>query len=185
MLIPASVEDVQAHIQSAVDLTHPLHKHGSRLPPDVRDAVLWVVQRGTSVAAERTTRLQQLASIQSSLDGWDSYLWKEGVPEHVKAMIAYKPRLAFLHALVIALKWPFQDLVLNMAAGFAPVGMQPDTGIWCLDPPENHSLNVSRGLRKMIQVGMIACSHLWLELRRLPPIMGFVGSGPGLVIILT
>ena len=24
----------------------------------------------------------------------------------------------------------------------------------------------------------------WLELRRLPPIMGFVGSGPGLVIIL-
>ena len=26
---------------------------------------------------------------------------------------------------------------------------------------------------------------LWLELRRLPPIMGFVGSGPGLVIILT
>ena len=137
MLIPASVEDVQAHIQSAVDLTHPLHKHGSRLPPDVRDAVLWVVQRGTSVAAERTTRLQQLASIQSSLDGWDSYLWKEGVPEHVKAMIAYKPRLAFLHALVIALKWPFQDLVLNMAAGFAPVGMQPDTGIWCLDPPEN------------------------------------------------
>ena len=25
---------------------------------------------------------------------------------------------------------------------------------------------------------------IWLELRRLPPIMGFVGSGPGLVIIL-
>ena len=26
--------------------------------------------------------------------------------------------------------------------------------------------------------------RVWLELRRLPPIMGFVGSGPGLVIIL-
>ena len=30
-----------------------------------------------------------------------------------------------------------------------------------------------------------ACARrVWLELRRLPPIMGFVGSGPGLVIIL-
>ena len=119
MLIPASVEDVRTHIQSAVELTHPLHNHGSRLPPDVRDAVRWVVQRGTSVAAERTTRLQQLANIQSSLESWDRYLWREGVPEHVKAMVAYRPRLAFIHALVIALKWPFHDLVLNMAVGFA------------------------------------------------------------------
>lgn len=137
MLIPASVEDVRTHIQSAVELTHPLHNHGSRLPPDVRDAVRWVVQRGTSVAAERTTRLQQLANIQSSLESWDRYLWREGVPEHVKAMVAYRPRLAFIHALVIALKWPFHDLVLNMAVGFAPVGMQPDTGVWRLDPPES------------------------------------------------
>lgn len=38
MLIPASVEDVRTHIQSAVELIHPLHKHGSRLPPDVQDA---------------------------------------------------------------------------------------------------------------------------------------------------
>ena len=26
--------------------------------------------------------------------------------------------------------------------------------------------------------------RIWLELRRLPPIMGFVGSGPGLVTVL-
>ena len=77
MLIPASVEDVRTHIQSAVELTHPLHKHGSRLPPDVQDAVRWVVQRGTSVAAERTTRLQQLVDIQSSLEKWDRYLCGE------------------------------------------------------------------------------------------------------------
>ena len=32
MLIPASVEDVKTHIQSAVELIHPLHNHGSRLP---------------------------------------------------------------------------------------------------------------------------------------------------------
>ena len=132
MLIPATVEDIQSHIQSAIELVHPLHEHGSRLPLDVQDAVRWVVQRGTSVAAERNTRLRQLASIQSSLDGWEKYLWKEGVADHVKAMIAYKPRLAFLHALVVALEWPFRDLVLNMAVGFAPVGMQPDTGVWRL-----------------------------------------------------
>jgi len=137
MLIPATVEDIQSHIQSAIELVHPLHEHGSRLPLDVQDAVRWVVQRGTSVAAERNTRLRQLASIQSSLDGWEKYLWKEGAADHVKAMIAYKPRLAFLHALVVALEWPFRDLVLNMAVGFAPVGMQPDTGVWRLDPPAN------------------------------------------------
>ena len=27
-------------------------------------------------------------------------------------------------------------------------------------------------------------TYRWLELRRLPPIMGFVGSGPGLVTLL-
>ena len=32
--------------------------------------------------------------------------------------------------------------------------------------------------------GCTSAGGLWLELRRLPPIMGFVGSGPGLVIIL-
>ena len=37
----------------------------------------------------------------------------------------------------MALEWPFRDLVLNMAVGFAPVGMQPDTGVWRLDPPAN------------------------------------------------
>ena len=51
MLVPAVVEEVHTHIRSAIQLTHPLHKHGSRLPPDVRDAVKWVVQQGTNVAA--------------------------------------------------------------------------------------------------------------------------------------
>ena len=32
--------------------------------------------------------------------------------------------------------------------------------------------------------GSVLAAGEWLELRRLPPIMGFVGSGPGLVIIL-
>ena len=32
---------------------------------------------------------------------------------------------------------PILDLVLNMAVGFEPVGMQLDTGVWRLDPPEN------------------------------------------------
>ena len=43
MLIPATVEDIQSHIQSAIELVHPLHEHGSRLPLDVQDAVRWVV----------------------------------------------------------------------------------------------------------------------------------------------
>ena len=35
-----------------------------------------------------------------------------------------------------------------------------------------------------VRVSVDPMGGIWLELRRLPPIMGFVGSGPGLVIIL-
>lgn len=136
MLVPATVEDINTHIQSAIQLTHPIHQHSSRLPEDVRDAIKWIVQKGATVAVERTARLKQLTNIQESLSNWDAYLWREGVVEHIKNMVAYRPRLAFIHALVVALEWPFKDLVASMAVGFDPVGVQPDTGVWRLDPPE-------------------------------------------------
>ena len=49
--------------------------------------------------------------------------------------VAYAPKLAFIHALVVALKWPHNELVLDMAMGAQPLGRVPDSGVWRHAPP--------------------------------------------------
>ena len=100
------------------------------------DAIRWVASNGVAVPGLRETRLTTLTKIGQSIRHLDEQLWKHGAPEHVKDMIAYRPRLAFMHALVVALEWPHTELVVDMALGAATVGPQPDTGVWRLDPPK-------------------------------------------------
>ena len=137
MLVAASVASIKDHVDQAISLVHPLSSIGSRLPQDVQDAIQWVARNGQAVPVLRQERLSRLEEISHSVRHLDELLWKQGAPKHVQGMIAYKPRLAFLHALVVALKWPHTELVVNMAVGAATVGPQPDTGVWRLDPPKD------------------------------------------------
>jgi len=65
-----------------------------------------------------------------------------------------------------------------------------EAGPWYEVPPlRNRSTTISPdGLRTPVDLQGHAATifrvQTWLELRRLPPIMGFVGSGPGLVTLL-
>ena len=136
MLIPSSADSIRGHVLQAIGLEHPLSQPGSRLPADVKDAIAWVASKGTQVPILRQERLQTLADIHRSLAAWNDKLWNEGAVAHVRAMHAYEPSLAFIHACVVALQWPHADLVIDMAVGAATVGAQPDTGVWRHDPPK-------------------------------------------------
>ena len=51
--------------------------------------------------------------------------------------------------------------------------------MWVAEPPSSHRFDLGAGERTETRE-----RKLWLELRRLPPIKGFVGSGPVLVTLL-
>ena len=52
--------------------------------------------------------------------------------------------------------------------------------IWCSLKP----LKIARAILSFLCCALAHSVLRWLELRRLPPIMGFVGSAPGLVTLL-
>ena len=136
MLIPATVGHIKEHVSNAIGLAHPLSSPGSRLPADVRDAVAWVASKGAQAPMLRQQRIEALTAIHTSLVSWNDKLWNDGAVAHVRAMHAYAPSLAFVHACVVALEWPQTDLIIDMAVGAATVGAQPDTGVWRRDPPK-------------------------------------------------
>jgi hypothetical protein len=133
MLIPATVQDVRSHVREAIDL-EPRGQPGSSLPPDVQAAAAWVARNRGNVPEMREQRCAQLEAIEASLAPWSAQLWRSAAP-HVRKMLAYAPKLAFIHALVVALKWPHNELVLDMAMGAQPLGRVPDTGVWRHAPP--------------------------------------------------
>lgn len=128
MLIPATVQDIRGHVAEAIELT-PRGPRGSALPPDVKAAAAWVASNGVAVPQMRQQRCAKLQAIEASLAPWSARLWESAAP-HVKSMLAYAPKLAFIHVLVVALYWPHTELVLDMAVGAQPLGAIPDTGVW-------------------------------------------------------
>jgi len=128
MLIPATVQDIRDHVAEAIGLT-PRGPRGSALPPDVKAAAAWVASNGAAVPQMRQQRCDKLQAIEASLAPWSARLWEDAAP-HVKSMLAYAPKLAFIHVLVVALHWPHTELVLDMAVGAQPLGAIPDTGVW-------------------------------------------------------
>ena len=128
MLIPATVQDICSHVAEAIGLA-PRGPRGSALPPDVKAAVEWVASNRPNVPLLRQQRCERLQAIEVSLAQWSARLWKKAAP-HVRNMLAYAPKLAFVHALVVALYWPHTELVIDMAVGAQPLGAIPDTGVW-------------------------------------------------------
>ena len=133
MLIPANVQDVRTHVEHAIGLSP--RARGSELPPDVQAAATWVAANRDHLGSLRQERCAKLQAIESALAPWSAMLWEKAAP-HVRRMLAYAPKLAFIHALVVALRWPHTELVLDMAVGAQPLGTIPDTGVWRHDPPE-------------------------------------------------
>ena len=126
MLIPAAVQDICSHVAEAIGLA-PRGPRGSALPPDVKAAVEWVASNRPNVPQLRQQRCNKLQAIEASLAPWSARLWKKAAP-HVKNMLAYAPKLAFVHVLVVALHWPHTELVIDMAVGAQLLGAIPDTG---------------------------------------------------------
>ena len=118
------------HVDVAPTKPHPTDDPPSYLPQDVRAAIQWVAARGTDTNQLRIERLDALDAIAETLSKWSSILWNQATAAHVRDMRAYRPHLAFIHAMVKALRWPHTELVLDLACGAQPLGCIGDTGVW-------------------------------------------------------
>ena len=130
MLIRADVPGIVAHVADAISMAHPMSDPASRLPPDVKASAAWVAAEREAVPQARRGFMARLTAIAGSLDGWSGQLRAHEVAPHVHAMRGYAPHYAFIHALVIALVWPHEELVVDMMIGARPHGVIPDTGVW-------------------------------------------------------
>jgi hypothetical protein len=129
MLIPADVVSISEHIAKAIALEHPLARAALNLPADVRLAAEWICDNRGEVGECRKERIKTLRRVPKMLAPLDARLWS-AAPPHVQAMVAYKPRGAFIHAVATAIRWPDATIAADMLAGMLPVGELADTGVF-------------------------------------------------------
>jgi len=135
--VPATVQDVHAHMAEAQLARHPEKGWGlsKDAPPSLQAAVRQVAAWGRTTPAKRDERMRALQAMQLKLQPLTDQARQAVSPEHLQDPLAPKPHIAWLAAISLAYSLD-ERICFDAALGVLAVGDIPPSGAF---PPLNES----------------------------------------------
>ena len=128
--------DPLAFLDAAKHLPHPAHEADLGLPPDLIDAIRFIVRKRESIVAWRERRMDLLLDCKRMVDHFRRRMLADMEPSIRHVCAEYDP--AFMALLINATAHPDVYIVRNFVKGFATHGFIPSCGIYATggDPPD-------------------------------------------------
>jgi len=135
--VPASVQDVREHMETARHATHPEEGWGisKDAPPSLQAAVRQTATWGSKAPAKRNKRMQALRLMQQKLQPLTDEVRLAIPPAHLQGDSAPKPHIAWLAAISLAYGLD-ERICFDAALGVLAVGDIPASGAF---PPQKES----------------------------------------------
>jgi len=127
--VPATVQDVHAHMAEAQLARHPEEGWGlsKDAPPSPQAAVRQVAAWGRTTPAKRDERMRALQAMQLKLQPLTDQARQAVSPEHLQDPLAPKPHIAWLAAISLAYSLD-ERICFDAALGVLAVGDIPPSG---------------------------------------------------------
>lgn len=131
--IPATVQDIEEHLESAerLDLGWGWHEREEHLPSALRSAIAFVAEQGCSIVGWRAEHLAELCEVARALLPLTDLLYEQYAPPHIENWSGRpKMHVAFIAACSRALDLPDLHLAHDLLCGMPVWGDLPRSGCW-------------------------------------------------------